>query len=78
MGSTLSVSGSMSSNRTAAPTYRAQFALATNDSVEVATTSPGPSWAAAQAACNAAVPFENATAYSASTRPANASSNSAT
>ena len=43
----------------------AQFALATNESGDVSTRSPGPIPAAESAACSAAVPFANATACAA-------------
>ena len=54
------------------------MALAANVIALVITSSPGPSPAAWQAACSAAVPDENATAYGAPHAAAHASSNAAT
>ena len=62
----------MSANWGVAPTYKAQLALATNVLGVVMTLSPGPTLAARQARCNAAVPLDTATAYFAPTYRATA------
>src|SRR5262245_61461802 len=74
-GSTLNVRSSISANTGFARSNRITLADATNEKLDVITSSPGPTPRRCRATCSPAVPLEQATACCAPTRSANARSN---
>ena len=77
-GSSVKVSGSMSTNTGFAPVYKMELPVAANVNGVVITSSPSPIPAAKRATCNAEVPELVAIPYFAPTYFANSSSNSIT